>query len=80
MSDIWMRRRRFGNAQCSIAEAASARNISANIFACTVYCRGFITDERSEKYRMRTGGFIYPRGSGLQSKRLVYRSYPDKEL
>ncbi|GBP30015.1 hypothetical protein EVAR_22916_1 [Eumeta japonica] len=26
MSDIWIRRRRFGSAQCSIAEAASARN------------------------------------------------------
>ncbi|GBP20347.1 hypothetical protein EVAR_10612_1 [Eumeta japonica] len=31
---------------CSIAEIASARNISSNIFACTAYCRGFITDER----------------------------------
>ncbi|GBP56063.1 hypothetical protein EVAR_43825_1 [Eumeta japonica] len=47
MSDIWIRRRRFGRAQCSIAEAASARNISSNISACTAYYRGFITDERS---------------------------------
>ncbi|GBP95897.1 hypothetical protein EVAR_102374_1 [Eumeta japonica] len=46
MSDIWIRRRRLGSAQCSIAEAASARNISSNIFSCTAYCRGFITDER----------------------------------
>ncbi|GBP33811.1 hypothetical protein EVAR_25412_1 [Eumeta japonica] len=46
MSDIWICRQRFGSAQCSIAEAASARNISSNIFACTGYCRGFITDER----------------------------------
>ncbi|GBP26772.1 hypothetical protein EVAR_81137_1 [Eumeta japonica] len=28
------------------AEAASSRNISSNIFACTAYCRGLITDER----------------------------------
>ncbi|GBP69362.1 Nucleic-acid-binding protein from transposon X-element [Eumeta japonica] len=46
MSDIWIRRRRFGSAQCSIAEAGSARYISANIFACIAYCRDFITDER----------------------------------
>ncbi|GBP61495.1 hypothetical protein EVAR_34732_1 [Eumeta japonica] len=46
MSDIWIRRQRFGSAQCAIAEAASARNISSNIFSCTAYCRGFITDER----------------------------------
>ncbi|GBP42792.1 hypothetical protein EVAR_83309_1 [Eumeta japonica] len=46
MSDIWIRRRRLGSAQRSIADAASARNISSNIFACTAYCQGFITDER----------------------------------
>ncbi|GBP72463.1 hypothetical protein EVAR_24374_1 [Eumeta japonica] len=46
MSDIWIRRWRFGSAQCSIAEAASACKISSNTFACTAYCRGFITDER----------------------------------
>ncbi|GBP08918.1 hypothetical protein EVAR_78301_1 [Eumeta japonica] len=46
MSDVWIRRRRFGSAQCSIAEAGSARNISSNIIACTAYCRGFIIDER----------------------------------
>ncbi|GBP36869.1 hypothetical protein EVAR_96116_1 [Eumeta japonica] len=49
MSDIWIRRWRFGCGQCSISEAASARNISSNIFACTAYCRGFITDERPRR-------------------------------
>ncbi|GBP53377.1 hypothetical protein EVAR_31933_1 [Eumeta japonica] len=40
--------------QCLIAEAASPRNISSKIFACTGYCRGFITDERPRTNTVKT--------------------------
>ncbi|GBP75468.1 hypothetical protein EVAR_57206_1 [Eumeta japonica] len=52
MSDIWIRKQRFGSAQCSIAEAASSRNISSNVIC--LHCllsRFYHIRETKNKYR-----------------------------